>query len=248
MSPVALGRRPVRPGTSSLRGLSWLARVGPCPVDAWAVAMSWSRSVAYSHADRLERSGLVRRIRALPSERPLLVATRRGVAVANVAAVATRPPAPTWWAHTYGCAWTAAWLTGRRRMIQGAQEIAADDTWVGELGWRQANGRKRSTHRPDLAWLTDGRRVAIEVELARKSSPRLEAILALHSTWHAGGHTAGVIYVCGDERGRDRIVELAQHCGLVAGRGGGLRAELLATVKQQAQAARVSAQPSGGAA
>ena len=248
MSAVRTGRRPVRPGISSLKGLDWLARVGPCPVDAWAVAMAWSRAVAYSHAGRLERSGLVQRVPTSPSELPLLVATKRGVSIANVDAIAARPPAPTWWAHAYGCAWTAAWLTGRRRTIQGTQEVAADDTWVGEVTWRQSGERRRANHRPDLAWLVKGRRVAIEVELARKSSPRLQGILALHSRWYASRHTAGVIYVCADERGRERIVEVAAGEGLRPGRGGGLRVELLTTVKEQAHAARVAAELPGGTA
>jgi len=31
------------PGPASLAGLSWLARAGPGPVDAWRVAMGWSK-------------------------------------------------------------------------------------------------------------------------------------------------------------------------------------------------------------
>jgi hypothetical protein len=218
-----------------MRGLSWLARVGPCPIEAWAIAMRWGRTAAYSHAERLEGEGFVRRVQTVAREQPLLLATRRGVSVAGVNAVGARPPAPTWWAHAYGCAWTAAWLTGRGRMIQGPQEVAADESWSGEVCWQQRNGQRRASHRPDLAWLVQGQRVAIEVELARKSSARLEAILALHSQWLASGQTAGVIYVCGNDYGRRRVVELADAQGLAGGEGRGLRVELLSTVVDQAR-------------
>jgi hypothetical protein len=48
--------------------------------------------------------------------RPLLHATRQGVAVSRVqAATLASAPAPTTWAHHEACAWTAAWLTVRGR-------------------------------------------------------------------------------------------------------------------------------------
>lgn len=85
-----------------------------------------------------------------------------------------------------------------------------------------------------MAWLVDGVRVAVEVELARKSTPRLEAIVALHARWRAAGKTSGVIYVCGDQQGCDRVQEVAARRGLGAGRGEGLRVEPLTEIREQA--------------
>jgi hypothetical protein len=148
---------------------------------------------------------------------------------------AARRPAPTWWAHLEACAWAAAWLSARGRELQGCREVAADPSWRGELSWRDGKGHHRSGHRPDLAWRTDGGRVAIEVELARKATPRLEAILGLHARWRAGGETGGVIYICADEPGCERIRELAAGRGLTTDRGGGLRVEPLELIREHAR-------------
>jgi len=144
-------------------------------------------------------------------------------------------PAPTWWEHLQACAWVAAWLTVRGRELQGCREVLADPSWRGELWWRDGRGQHSCGHRPDLAWRVGGGRVAVEVELAWKSTPRLEAIIGLHARWHADGHTGGVIYVCGDEAGCARIRELGAERGLSTERGGGLRFELLALIREQAR-------------
>lgn len=141
-----------------------------------------------------------------------------------------------------GCAWTAAWLTARGRQLQGCREVLVDPSWRGELSWRDRRGQQKAGHRPDLAWRVDGGRVAIEVELARKSTPRLEAILGLHARWRAARHTSGVIYICADEDGCDRIRQLGAARGLSAERGGGLRVETLDRIEQQA---REAARPPG---
>jgi hypothetical protein len=220
-----------------VRGLEWLARVGPAGVDAWACAMGWGRRAAFSHAERLEREGWLARYPMTLGHGLLLVATRVGVSMTGLPVVAAGRPAPTWWAHLEACAWTAAWLTARGRELQGCREVAADASWRGELSWRDGKGRHRAGHRPDLAWRTGGGRVAVEVELARKATPRLEAILGLHARWRAGGRTGGVIYVCADEAGCERIRELGAQRGLNVERGGGLRVEPLERIREQAREA-----------
>jgi hypothetical protein len=89
------------------------------------------------------------------------------------------------------------------------------------------------------AWLIDGQRVAIEVELAQKSIARLRAILSLHATWRAAGRSAGVIYVCADEHGCAHIRKRAAEAGLRPGKGG-LRVEPLETMEAAAVAASFS--------
>jgi hypothetical protein len=222
------------PGRASVNGLGWLARVGPAPPDAWACAMGWSRASAFSHAQRLEAGGWLVRCRTVWGHGSLLIATRQGVELAGVGVTAACVPAPTWWAHLQACAWTAAWLTARGREIQGSREVLADPSWSGKLRWRDRRGHHVVGHRPDLAWLVDGQRVAIEVELARKSTRRLEAIIALHAKWRSEGRTAGLIYVCVDAPLGARVRELAIGQGLNTSKGGGLRIETLAEVRQQA--------------
>jgi hypothetical protein len=148
-------------------------------------------------------------------------------------------PAATWWAHLSACAWVAAWLTARGREIQGSREVLADPSWTGKLRWHDRNGFHRVGHRPDLAWLIHGQRVAIEVELAQKSIARLRAILSLHATWRAAGRSAGVIYVCADEHGCAHIRKRAAEAGLRPGKGG-LRVEPLETMEAAAVAASFS--------
>jgi hypothetical protein len=211
-------------------------------VEAWACAMGWGRSSTFSHAERLEREGWIARYPMTFGHGSLMAATRLGVSIARVRATPARRPAPTWWAHLQGCAWTAAWLTARGRQLQGCREVLVDPSWRGELSWRDRRGQQKAGHRPDLAWRVDGGRVAIEVELARKSTPRLEAIIGLHARWRAARHTSGVIYICTDEAGCDRIRQLGAARGLAAERGGGLRVETLERIQQQA---REAARPPG---
>jgi hypothetical protein len=118
--------------------------------------------------------------------------------------------------------------------MQGPREVLADPSWRGELRWRDGRGEHKAGHRPDLAWLaSDDTRVAVEVELARKSTPRLKAIVALHARWRAAGSTGGVIYVCGDQQGCDRVQEIAASKGLGTGQREGLRVEPLAVIREQ---------------
>jgi hypothetical protein len=174
----------------------------------------------------------------------LFVATRRGVLMTGVPVTAAIAPAATWWEHLSACAWVAAWLTVRGREIQGCREVLADPSWAGKLRWRDRNGFHKVGHRPDLAWLADGQRAAIEVELVQKSIARLRAILELHADWRAAGKSAGVIYVCADEKGCARIRKRAAEAGLRPGKGG-LRVEPLETIKAVAVAASSN---DGGAA
>jgi hypothetical protein len=231
----------LRAGPASLEGLAWLARVGPAPVEAWACAMGWGRSAAFSHAQRLEREGWVVRYPMLRGQGTLLVASRLGVRMAGVAISPARPPTPTWWAHLRACGWVAAWLTVRGRVMQGCRQVEADPSWRGDLRWHDSNGAHRSGHRPDLAVILEGVRFGVEVELARKSVERLTAIVGLHARWRAAGQTGGVIYVCADEAGAERVRDIAAGRGMSTGRGGGLRLELLEMIEREALAAAASA-------
>lgn len=230
------GRVGWRAGPASLEGLVWLARVGPASVEAWGCAMGWSRSVAFSHAQRLAREGWLARYPMLRGHGSLLVVTSSGVRMAGVKVSPARAPTPTWWAHLDACGWVAAWLTVRGRTMNGCREVDEDPSWHGDIRWHDGKGAHRAGHRPDLAVIVDGVRFGIEVELARKSVERLKAIVGLHARWRAGGQSGGVIYVCANDAGSARVHAIARERGLSTGRGGGLRIELLQSIQREARA------------
>lgn len=230
-----MGRR-LRPGPASIEGLAWLARVGPAPLDAWRCAMGWSEVAARSHARRLEREGWLERLPMTRGHGSLFVPTRTGVRVAGVPVRAPSPPGPTWWAHLCACAWTAAWLCVRGREMLGSREVLEDPWWSGEASWHDAKGFQRRGHRPDLVVTLSAGDAPIEVELAQKSTERLRAILGLHGTWWRTRKSIGVIYVCADEEGCERIRAVGSRVGLYE-HGGGLAILLLETVKTGAVAA-----------
>ena len=88
------------------------------------------------------------------------------------------------------------------------------------------------------------RRIAIEVELAPKSKPRLDAILNL--AWIMARKTNGIVYICGDQEGARRIERAGERVGLYLS-DKYLRIELLGTIKTQTaaayQTARTTAEP-----
>jgi hypothetical protein len=186
--------------------------------------MRWSQPTAEDHARRLERAGWLSRHPTSYGEGSLLLATRDGIQRVAVPVSPMRPPAPTWWEHARACAWAAAWLTQRGQLQLGSRELASAEDWRGELRWHDRSGWRTSGHQPDLVRMIDGTAVAVEVELARKSTPRVSAILALHALWRAQGKTAGVTYICANHRACERIQRLGARHGLARGKGGlGLR-------------------------
>ncbi len=221
--------RVLRPGPGSLAGLRWLARCGPSPLDPWRYAMGWSEVAARCHARRLEREAWLERCPMTWGEGSLFLATRKGVLMLGVPLIAASTPAPTSWAHDSACAWAAAWLTVRGRPLLGQREVLSRPDWSGELHWHDRNSFKRSGHRPDLV-VAVGAGITVEVELAGKSRPRLDAILRLHAGWITSGKSGGVIYVCGDEEGQRRVKRSAERVGPF---GRKLRLELLDTIKEQ---------------
>lgn len=167
----------------------------------------------------------------LRGEGSLFFVTQRGVAMLGVPLIGCTTPAPTWWAHDVACAWTAAWMTVRGRSYLGPRELLVDSEWSGRLDLvHRASGRPLG-HRPDLVGVIGDQRIAIEVELAAKSKPRLDAILRLHRNWRSEKKTTGTVYICGDEEGQRRIQRADERVRVVPGYR--LRVELLDTIKAQ---------------
>jgi hypothetical protein len=223
----------LRAGPASLAGLEWLVRVGPAPMEAWGCAMAWGDRVARSHASRLECEGWLERHRMLRGDGSLLIATRRGVRMTGLAVSAPAPPEPTAWAHDRACAWTAAWLTVRgAQEWQGPREVLSDPRLKRTVQWSTRMSLRRAGHRPDLTVSARAGLVPIEVELERKSTSRLEAILTMYRRWIAERDIAGVAYICGSQARAERVRDLAAHVEIPSG---GLRIELLTVVHDEAR-------------
>ncbi len=194
--------------------------------------MGWSEVAARSHARRLESEGWLGRVAMVWGQGSMFYVTRLGVRVLGTGLGAQPAPQPNWWAHHSACAWTAAWLTVRGRRFLGEPEIRHSGEWGERLQWLEAYSLRRSGHRPDLiAWAPGGDVYAIEVELARKSKARLNAVLSLHNDWMLRGKVRALLYVVGDEDAARRIrLGMKRHLFLSEGR---VRIELLDTIKQE---------------
>jgi hypothetical protein len=176
--------------------------------------MGWSKTAAWNHAARLEREGWLARSAMERGSGSLFLATWKGVRVLGIDVSAARPPEPTKWAHDGACAWAAAWLTCRGRRVLGPRELLCERPWSGKLEWRDRSGFKTSGHRPDCVAFVESSVFAIEVELARKSRARLEAIFRLHLKWIANGTSHGLIYIVADDQGRASIQRTADRAGV----------------------------------
>jgi hypothetical protein len=209
--------RAVGPGRRSVEGLAWLARVGAAPAETWATAMRWASSTTASHAQRLERTGLVGRSpRHKGQGGALLHATPLGVQFAGVEAAPLRtPPRAVTWPHLEACAQMAAYLTIRGREMIAPRELLVDDRWVGELEWTERGESRGRRHRPDfVATAEGGRSMAIEIELQAKTPERLRAVLGMYLEWLGDGRLDSVLYVVGGERERRQLMREAPTIGL----------------------------------
>lgn len=224
----------LRAGPASMTGLRWLAVVGPSPIDAWACAMGWGLRTAQSHSQRLESEGWLRRYAMTRGHGSLLVATDRGIRLVELPLSAAPRPTPTWWAHDCACAWTAAWLTVRRADWRGPREVLTDPRLTGKVQWQTRTGWRWASHRPDLTLSIPGGQVVVEVELQRKDTKRLAAILSMYRTWMDESRTAGVVYVCRTQQLAERVRETFLEAGLP---GRATRIELLDTIRAQASGA-----------
>ena len=234
-----MSRPSSRPGPQSLVALRWLARVGAAPGEPLALVMNWTQPGLYDHVGRLVRAGLVHRVAMTRGEGSLLVITRDGARMAGVSATsAPRAVAPTTWAHAVACAWTAAWFDVRGREWLSSREVIADDLWRGQVTYQDGYGRRQNQrHRPDLAtFLGDARRrVAVEVELQRKSNARLRGIMAMYAARTSGPdpELAGVLYITGPVNVARAVHAAAEASGLQEHPEGPLRVLELADVIAQ---------------
>ena len=179
-------------------------------------------------------------------EGSLFFATRKGVLVLGLPLIGCTAPAPTWWAHDSACAWAAAWMTVRGRNYLAPRELLVDTEYSGRLDLLHRISVRPLGHRPDFVGLSNGNRIAIEVELAAKSKPRLDSILRMHRDWITAGTTTGLVHICGNEEGRRRIQRANGRVDVMPGYS--LRIELLDWINAQTRAEFESARAVGEAA
>jgi hypothetical protein len=94
----------------------------------------------------------------------------------------------------------------------------------------QRRSTARSTHRPDLTLAIPDGQVMVEVELQRKDTKRLAAILSMYRGWMDESRIAGVVYVCGSQHLADRVREFSLEAGIPAK---ATRIELLDSIHTQ---------------
>lgn len=218
----------VAPGRQSLHALAWLARVGAAPQEPLRLIIGCSERVARDHVRRLVDAGLVRRVAMTRGDGTLLVITPAGAVRAGYrAARAPRRVAPTTWAHTCACAWTAAWLQLRAQTRWAAdtqmqwwseREILHDAFWRREVRYSDRRGHNTVTHRPDLGVRIAGRPVAVEVELQPKQRARLLGILQTYADLSHGDTPiyGGVIYITPSEDIQRSVRSAAADVGLTS--------------------------------
>ena len=182
------------PGHRSLELLAWVCRLQVVSAEAAWTALRMSQSVGYSHLRRLEDAGLLSRQRAL--EETAAIITRAGARLLDDPGrltALTQTPSLGGVAHAQAVSWVAArqQLAGRRWLAE--RELRHIDDWRLELLAPGTGQRQR--HRPDLGVIIQGRRVAVEVELTRKTPRRVDAILDAYRRAIAREQLHRVVYI-----------------------------------------------------
>ena len=203
-------RKPVHPGPGSFRLLACVGRLGVAGVEPARLMLGVSQAVAYSHIERLSRSGLLWRVGVGDGQGGVVAITRAGVRVARLhgatGVVSVRSAAPSLGRHGRAVSWVAASLELRGWKWLGPAELRT------EPGWR-AQRDDGSRHSPDLGLVhADGRRTAIEVELQPKSRARLASILGGYRELIHAGLLSDVSYVT-DRTDVTELVRREAHSG-----------------------------------
>ncbi len=184
--------------------LAWIGRIGAAGAAEVSVRFSLSASSARARLVACERAGLLEGARLLHGQPPLYAATPAGLRAAGLAELRPCRVSPSGFAHLREVAGAAAALERSLPdlVVVGERELRVWERQAGrplasaELGLAADGGYAR--HRPDLVLWPAGRlgdarapAVAIEVELAVKSPPRLAAIVR---GWARSRLVAGVVY------------------------------------------------------
>lgn len=190
-----MGGKARGPGPRSLELLNWIERLEVTGLEPLALAHRLAGRTAYSHVERLEAAGFVRRIydrngSMIAITRAGRIRVRPGHEDPRAAAAALAGGGLT--SHARAVSWVAA-----RATLRGLQWVS-DREMRTQPAWRiPVIATSTSSHRPDLGYITDGGRIAIEVELSLKAAARLRAITAGYEDHLYAKKLTGVFYVVG---------------------------------------------------
>jgi hypothetical protein len=171
--------------------LGWVAEQYGARVDQLGVLVDAGPRTVQRMLMRLRTAGLVRTERVLVGETAWVLPTAAGMAACNSGFSVWRP--------RIGLLAHVAATNDVRLHIQGR---APSTEWIPERVL--ARDRLAGEHLPDGVAITEGRRVAIEVELTAKSRRRVEAILD-----ELTGRFDAVLYFCAPGPHR-QLTELAE--------------------------------------
>jgi hypothetical protein len=147
-----------------LETLSWLAEQYGARTDQLDVLLGCGPRTGQRVVARLRDQGLVSSCRLLVGEAAWVIPTAAGLRAAGQGFSVWRP--------SLGLLTHTATVNDVRLHVQGR---SPESEWVSER--LLARERQQGQHLPDAVVVTEGRRVAIEVELTVKSYRRLHAIL-----------------------------------------------------------------------
>jgi DNA-binding MarR family transcriptional regulator len=215
------------PGQRSVEGLRWLERLDVAGVEPLGLALGFSRSVTYSHVQRLADAGLI--VRAFDREGSVVAITAAGRRAIGAERADVRRGAThgSGLRHARAVSWVAALATLRGRVWVSDREARNRAEWLIPVVWAQHRG----VHRPDLGIEFAGGRVAIEVELSYKSPRRLRAILAGHEAAIASGRIGGGLIYVSDRP--DVLATVARAAARVGLPGERFRTRLLEDVQHE---------------
>lgn len=213
----ALGERPTTRDRELVR---FVGAHGAVSVAHVMAAMGVGRTAAYRRVAACVERGLLERIELLRAEPTLLRATRAGLRFAGLGfGVAVVSPGSV--DHWLRCA-SAALRLGEEfgagsilseRELGLLERVEGRAIFSAQVGERPGGGPR--LHRPDLAILTGGLPIAVEVELTPKAPRRLEQLVR---AWRRASWVAEARYLCAPgptRRAVERAVEKARAHGRV---------------------------------
>lgn len=197
-SPPTQVHVPREGGGADRELVGFVGRHGVVAIEHAMSALGLGRSATYHHVAGCIEAGLLERIGFLRGEPSLLRATRAGLRYAGLG-LPVAVASPGLIDHWLRCASAAQLLAaefGAERVLSERElalweRIEGRPIFSAKIG-ANPDGRPR-LHRPDLAILTEGLPIAVEVELTPKSSRRLEGLIR---AWRRASWIAEVRYHC----------------------------------------------------
>jgi hypothetical protein len=171
---------------------------GAVAIDHVMAAMSVGRTAAYRRVAACVEGGLLERLELLRGVPSLIRATAPGLHYAGLGLPVARI-SPGSVGHWLRCASTATLLSAEfgadailsERQLRQLEEVEGRPLFSAKVGELPSGGPQ--LHRPDLAVVTSGRPIVVEVELTPKAPRRLEALIR---AWRRAEWVGEVRYYC----------------------------------------------------